>query len=207
MHALQKFLIFPDRHLVVESKRERSYHVIISSNRPLSLSQFTECSNLCVIRQTPPKKKTLVLFCKTNPIKKTLQQGNTNKITFCLTLLVRSAFYHPLQFLWREAYLWTIIWHHVHIPCSRCSLVICCVCFPPFYATQWAAFFPPSSTHKHIDHVSHKVHSADGDCWLRGELSPHDSVLGPSQKATISVWVGEQTMLCGASVEGVYPFY
>lgn len=48
----------------------------------------------------------------------------------------------------RKAYLWTIIWHHVHIPPTRWTLVICCVCSPPFYVTQWAAFFlcsfPPS---------------------------------------------------------------
>ena len=126
----------------------------------------------------------------TNPIKKTLRQGNTNKILFLLTLLVRAALYHPLQFLWREAYLWTIIWHHVHIPPTRCSLVICCVCSPP-YVTQWAAFFlcsvPPPSTHKHIDHVSHKVHSADVDFWLRGKKPPHDSGYSPSQKTTFSV--------------------
>ncbi len=137
----------------------------------------------------------------TNPIKKTLRQGNTNKILFLLTLLVRAALYHPLQFLWREAYLWTIIWHHVHIPPTRCSLVICCVCSPPCYVTQWTAFFlcssPPPSTHKHIDHVSHKVHSADGDCWLRGKKPPHDSGYGLSQKTTFSVQGGKQTMLCG----------
>lgn len=58
-----------------------------------------------------------------------------------------------LFFYGRKAYLWTIIWHHVHIPPTRCSLVICRVCSPPCYVTQWVAFFlfSPPPLHQHTN--------------------------------------------------------
>ena len=137
--------------------RGGNYCVVRSSSQPHNLSQTVYLVMetfllMCHGMARPPQCCTAL---PTNPIKKTLRRGNTNKILFLLTLLVRAALYLPLQFLWREAYLWTIIWHHVHIPATRCSLVICCVCSPPCFVTQWAAFFlrsspPPLHPHTNI---------------------------------------------------------
>lgn len=192
--------------------RGRSYCVVCSSSQPHNLSQtlysvMETFLLMCHETARPPQSCTAL---PTNPIKKTLRQGNTNKIPFLLTLLVRAALYHPPQFLWREAYLWTIIWHHVHIPPTRCSLVICCVCSPPCYVTQWAAFFvcrfPPPSTHKHIDHVSHKVHSADGGCWLRGKS--HHMIVGTAPRRKPPFLSKGRNRQCFVDhIEGVYPFY
>lgn len=82
------------------------------------------------------------------------------------------------------------------LPCDMLCVFspLLCDSMGCFLSSQLA---PPPSTHKHIDHVSHRVHSADGDCWLRGKQPPHDSGYGPSQKTTFSVQGGKQTMLCG----------
>lgn len=197
---------------------------VLLANHTVWVRQFTRFwkhSDSCVTR--PRDLLTSCSALQTNPFKKTLLKGNTNKILLLLTLLVRDALYYPLCFLWREAYLWTIIWHHVHIPPTRCSLVICCVCPPPpCYVSQWVAFFlwrsppppPLPSTHKHIDHVTHKVHSADGDgcLWVGRAVGG-----GVGGWATTWLWVwpltenhlfcqrGKQTMLCGP-YRGSLPF-
>lgn len=105
---------------------------------------------MCHEMERPPH------FCaalSANPIKKTLWQSNTNKILFLLTLLVRAFLYSALQFLWWEAYLWTIIWHHVHIPPIRCSLVICSVCSPLCFGFngRLSSSVAPSSIHTHTN--------------------------------------------------------
>lgn len=175
---------------------------VLLANHTVWVRQFTRFwkhSDSCVTR--PRDLLTSCSALQTNPFKKTLLKGNTNKILLLLTLLVRDALYHPLCFLWREAYLWTIIWHHVHIPPTRCSLVICCVCPPPpCYVSQWVAFFlwrspPPttSSIHTQTYRPCHpqspfswrrrlSVGGAGGGWWGRG-LSHHMIVgMAPHRK-------------------------
>lgn len=84
MHALQKFLIFPDRHLVVEedeqSGREMklSCHLLFKQTSQFE-SAFTECSNSCVIRQTPPHFPNLVLHCKRTPLRKLFNKATQTR--------------------------------------------------------------------------------------------------------------------------------
>lgn len=160
---------------------------VLLANHTVWVRQFTRFwkhSDSCVTR--PRDLLTSCSALQTNPFKKTLLKGNTNKILLLLTLLVRDALYHPLCFLWREAYLWTIIWHHVHIPPTRCSLVICCVCPPPPLLCESMGCFlpleippPTSSIHTQTYRPCHpqspfswrrrlSVGGAGGGWWGRG---------------------------------------
>lgn len=153
----------------------------------------------------------------TNPIKKTLQQGNTNKILFLLTLLVSASLYSPLQILWWEAYLWTIIWHHVHIPPTRCSLVICSVCCPLCHVTQWAAFFfcscsllqPHTNIHVYILSATKSIQLMEtASLWGRGEGGGHHMIAGPAPcRKPPFLSKGGHRQCFVKHTEGVYPFY
>lgn len=120
--------------------------------RQYSWSWKHSCS--CVTTQDvrPPQCCALL---PTNPIEEALGQSKSYKIVFFFTLLIGAVFCRPTNFFFygRQAYLWTIIWHHVHIPPTRCSLVICRVCSPPCYVTQWVAFFlfSPPPLHQHTN--------------------------------------------------------
>lgn len=104
------------------------------------------------------------------------------------------------------------------LPCD-----MLCVSSSPLLCESMGCFLPLEipppppplpSTHKHIDHVTHKVHSADGDgCLWVGQAVGG----GVGGWATTWLWVwpltenhlfcqrGKQTMLCGP-YRGSLPF-
>lgn len=178
-----------------EWKERRSQcRVLCSSRVYLVVETFLP---VCHEMAEPPRSPVTL---PTNPIKKTLRQGNANKILILLTLLVRAALYHPLQFFMKGGL--SLDYHLTSFTHSSYQMLPCdMLCVFPRFCDSMGCFLPLRlpplpSTHKHIDHVSHKVHSADGDCWLRGKKPPHDSGSGPLQKTTFSLRRGKQTMLC-----------
>lgn len=206
-HALQNFFIFPDRHTWCGCWREWEGKTLLCCLFLEPTAQFESDSLLghgnipTHVSRDGKTSPILRLRCQRTPLRKLSDKATQTRFSSSwlflsgMPFITLAGFYEgrPIfglsfdimyTFLLPDAPLW----YAVCVP-------------PPCYVTQWAAFFlcslPLPSTHKHIDHVSHKVHSADGDCWLRGKKPPHDSRSSPSQKTTFSVCGGKQTMLCG----------
>lgn len=154
---------------------ERNYWVVCSCSQLHSLSQtvFSFNGNIPTRVSQDARPPQCCAGLPTNPTEEMLWQGKGNKIV--LLFLSGLCFIIPATlfsyFLFEREPIFGLsfdIMYTFLLPDAPLWFAVCPHPPPPTcYVTQWVAFFrsssPPSSTHKYIDYVSHKVHSADED--------------------------------------------
>lgn len=148
LHACSSKLFYLSRQTfgvdVEGNGRGRHHCVVCSSSQPHNLSQTVylvmETFLLMCHEMARPPQSCAAL--PTNPIKKTLRQGNTNKILFLLTLLVSAALYHPRRFFMKGGL--SLDYHLTSCTHSSYQMLPCdmlCV-FPPSLCDSMGCFLP-----------------------------------------------------------------